>query len=161
MSVWRAPTPQRRPPARIVALPFNTILNFGPYSANHTHLPTVRSILHRKERAMPYRDETGDSFWNDLGGQRPVPVPAGGRLLAQHWRCPSCQKIIYAWDKTVPCDKHRVVTDWQRHYQSEDFITAAAAARERAHPAPPADREDFPGGLPLPPEYPRPLCWQG
>lgn len=72
-----------------------------------------------------------DSFWNELGGQRQQPAAAGGRLLAQHWRCPGCQKIIYAWDKTVPCGEHRVITDWQRYYQSEQFAADTAAAREQ------------------------------
>jgi hypothetical protein len=123
---------------------------------------------------MSYRDESGDSFWNEMGGQRPTPVPNGGRLLAQHWRCPSCQKIIYAWDKTVPCDAHRVVTEWQEYYQSARFATDTAAAREQAaHGRPRRDEsklremaarqvsearaareDDFPGGLPLPAEYP-------
>lgn len=78
---------------------------------------------------MPYHDDTADSFWNEMGGQRPVPAPAAGRLLPQHWRCPTCQKIVYAWDKTLPCTKHRVVVDWQAYYRSAKFVTDVAEIR--------------------------------
>lgn len=81
---------------------------------------------------MPYRDDTGSSFWREIGGQREEPVPASRRIAPQHWRCPGCQKIIYSWDKTLPCDRHRVVSEWQHYYQSEQFVTDTAEARAAA-----------------------------
>jgi hypothetical protein len=67
-----------------------------------------------------------------------------------------------------------VVTEWQEYYQSARFATDTAAAREQAaHGRPRRDEsklremaarqvsearaareDDFPGGLPLPAEYP-------
>src|SRR5215510_3955184 len=53
------------------------------------------------------------------------------KLPKQYKRCPDCHKIIYAWDAGLPCDKHRVVADWQEYYHSEQFVTDSAGTREK------------------------------
>jgi hypothetical protein len=53
------------------------------------------------------------------------------KLKAQYRRCAGCQKIIYTWDAGLPCDKHRVVAEWQAYYQTEKFVTDSAVAREK------------------------------
>ncbi len=44
--------------------------------------------------------------------------PDRGKLLKQHERCPECHQVIYAWETSLPCDRHRIVADWQRAYHS-------------------------------------------
>jgi zinc knuckle protein len=60
-------------------------------------------------------------------------------LPRQCQRCPRCQKIIYAWDKDVPCETHRTVAGWRDYYHSPQFVTDSAAARERIEDS----RSDF------------------
>jgi hypothetical protein len=53
------------------------------------------------------------------------------KLKAQYRRCKGCQAIIYAWDAGVACGKHRIVSDWQAYYASDEFVTDSADTRRR------------------------------
>lgn len=52
------------------------------------------------------------------------------RLPAQYARC-TCRKIIYAWDKGIPCERHRTVAGWHAYYRSEQFPADCRTVRER------------------------------
>jgi len=45
-------------------------------------------------------------------------------LAAQFARCPKCPAIIYAWDKGIPCERHRIVAEWRAHYHSPRVVLA-------------------------------------
>jgi len=53
-------------------------------------------------------------------------------LAAQFARCPKCPAIIYACDKGIPCERHRIVAEWRTRYHSPAFTAEVAEARARA-----------------------------
>jgi|SRR5215831_7186787 len=53
------------------------------------------------------------------------------KLAPQFWRCGRCRKIIYTWDKDVPCEKHRLVAEWREYHQSDEFIIDSQETRRR------------------------------
>jgi hypothetical protein len=70
--------------------------------------------------------QQGHMAWQ-CSWQREVSAP----LPKQFWRCARCSKIIYTWDKEIPCADHRTVGEWRAYYHSDQFVTDSAAARER------------------------------
>lgn len=53
-------------------------------------------------------------YADDHASRCPVCHPLRDKLPVQHVRCGACHKVIYAWERGLPCDYHRVVEDWQR-----------------------------------------------